>query len=884
MGEVYRARDTKLNREVAVKVLPAHLATSPEALARFQREARSLAALNHPHIAQIYGFEEGPSTTSGLLPSADAEQLAIPALVMELVEGPTVADLIGSSSHAQSPATTVAGASASGMVSRRLAVDDAIRIARQVAEALEAAHAAGIVHRDLKPANIKVRHDGVVKVLDFGLARMVAFDSFGSALTADSPTVVRPTMTAQGVIVGTAAYMAPEQARGQPADPRSDMWAFGVVLYEMLSGAPLFKGATVSDVLASVLRDDPRWDALPIDTPENVRRLLRRCLQKDTDLRLRHAGDARLELLDDTGVTVSTPVVARPRRFLRSALLLAALACAGAGGAFVAGQRWTRPIEQPVRKFVIPHVPVVSHFTSLPSISPDGRRVAYVGGAKLRIRALSSLESIEVPVEGYPLAPTWSPDSTALAFVVDETTLWRVQADGGTPSKLCDLPVGVTMGVAWKSDGTVLVNMSQGPGTGSLYTVPDRGGTPRPLTLAGARPAEAVMYLRGLPDGGIVYLRQRGGQFVNVVEGAGKPPKELPLRGIWLAYSPTGHLVYEGAGQQGIWTARFDLATRSVEGEPFRVAAVGSGPTVSGNGILAYERVVGGRAELQWVDRDGTPRRTIGQQQDDMSSPAISPDGTRVAVIGVENGAASVWLHDANRGTNTRLTFGQGLLVDSPSWQDERHITFTRDWRLYTVATDGGEPTPLLPAPGASGTNPVPPLLTPSWARDGRTFAYSQFMRTTKTDVWMQRSGAREPRPVVQTPFNDVSPTLSPDARYVAYISDETGRSELFVRSFPEGSGKTQLSLAGAAFPRWSPRGGEVFFVEGHTLMAVPVRTAPALQVGTPQRLFDLEEHAGRVLTYDTIDGEHFIVVRTLKPAEAGVAVVENWFQEFRTR
>jgi hypothetical protein len=427
--------------------------------------------------------------------------------------------------------------------------------------------------------------------------------------------------------------------------------------------------------------------------------------------------------------------------------------------------------------------------------------------------------------------------------------------------------------------------MSQGPGTGSLFAVPEGGGTPRPLRVEGARDGDAVLYLRALPDGSLVYLRQRGKDFVNIVEGADKPQRTLPLGGIFFAYSPTGHLVYQGVGgQEGVWAARFDLSRREVVGEPFRLATVGTGPTVSNDGTLAYEHVVGGRSALVWMDRDGTVRHTVGQPQDDMSSPTISPDGTRIAVVGSENGTESIWVHDVTRGTKTRLTFGPALFLDAPAWADDRRIAFARDWRMYSMTADGGDPTPLVPPPGSSTSAVVPPLLTMAWSRDGRTFTYSQFMPTTKTDIWMRDAGATNARPFLQTPFNEMSQTLSPDTRYIAYLSDETGRLELFVRRFPDGTGKVQVSSNGATFPRWSLRGDEIFYIEGHALMVVPVRTAPALQIGTPQRLFDLEEPAGRVRTYDTQDGQRFVVVRTVEPADAGVAIVQNWFEEFRRR
>jgi serine/threonine-protein kinase len=342
--------------------------------------------------------------------------------------------------------------------------------------------------------------------------------------------------------------------------------------------------------------------------------------------------------------------------------------------------------------------------------------------------------------------------------------------------------------------------------------------------------------------------------------------------------------VYQGiGGQEGIWAVGFDPSKRELLGEPFRVAMAGTGPTVSNDGTLAYEHVVGGRTELVWIHRDGTVRHAIGQPQNDMSSPAISPDGTRVAVVGSENGADSIWVHDATRGTKTRLTFGPTLVLDEPAWADDRRVGFARDWRMYTVTTDGGEPTPLVPPPGSSTNAVVPPLLTMSWARDGRTFTYSQFMPKTKSDIWMRQTGDADARPFLQTPFNEMSQTLSPDARYIAYLSDETGRNELFVRRFPDGGGRVQVSSNGATYPRWSARGDEIFFIEGHTLMAIPVRTAPELQIGTPQRLFDLEPSA-RARPYDTLDGRRFVVVRTVEPADAGVAIVQNWFEEFRRR
>ena len=456
-----------------------------------------------------------PSAGSGQARSASSGQVQRPrpfdsvtaggslALVMELVEGPTLAELMARRaraatrhrrrSAAREPAERSGGASPSMMRSasaNRLPTRSRLRTRPASSTAISSPRTSRCARRRGEGAGLRPRAHG---------RRRHARHQRNS----DSPTVVSPAMTAQGMIVGTAAYMSPEQARGHIADARIDIWAFGVVLFEMLAGAPLFEGKTVSDVLASVLRDQPRWEELPSDTPPRVQRLLRRCLQKDPDLRLRHAGDARLELLDNDG-SVTLPRRAGGRRVSRRALILAvALVGAGLTGAFVAGLRWTRPVELPVRKWMIPHAPVGQMFTRLPAISPDGRRVAYLSGSQLRIRDLSALESRLVPVQGSPLAPTWSPDSTAVAFVLDEQTLWRVQVAGGAPTKLCDLPVGVNVGLAWRADRTIVLNMSQGPGTGSLFAVPDGGGTPRALQVEGARDGDAVLYLRGLPDGSL---------------------------------------------------------------------------------------------------------------------------------------------------------------------------------------------------------------------------------------------------------------------------------------------------------------------------------------------------------------------------------------------
>jgi Tol biopolymer transport system component len=850
MGEVYRARDTKLNRDVAIKVLPDLLAADPQRRARLEREAQALAALNHPHIAQIYGVEESHGTL---------------ALVMELVEGPTLADRI-------------AGAP------KGLPVEDAIRIASQVAEALEAAHASGIIHRDLKPANIKVRSDGVVKVLDFGLARMAGTDPLGSASAANSPTYASPAATAHGVILGTAAYMAPEQARGQIADARSDLWAFGVVLYEMLTGAPLFTGTTISDVLASVLRDAPRWDALPLDTPPNVHRLLRRCLQKDPQLRLRNAGDARIELMDDDGPSGSSGATVRTQPSRRALAVAALAACVCGAAGLMAGLRWSVPPDAPVRRsFIRERTPAPGWHVGdrFPAISPDGRHVAYLEGSRLSIRALDAFDPLVVPGKGDAGWPAWSPDSLSVAFVIDGASLWRVAVTGGDPIKLCDLPAASVTGTAWRPDRTIVVSVWKG-WSGELFQVPEGGGLPQPLRTEAGTGAAAIYSLRGLPDGSLIYRRAGRDGDVLVIEGVGKPPLILTQPGFWFSYSG-GYLVYQEQGwRDGLGALPFDLSRRAVTGPPVRIATMGGGPSVSSDGTLVFHRVLWGQAELTWLDRQGMERGRIGQAQDFMAFPAVSPDGEKVAVVGLEDFTPSIWVHDARRGTKSRVTFSSRGMFDHPAWKDSRSVTFMSNWGLFASSVEGGEPAPIVPEsavePSAGG-----PRAEPVWSRDGRYLVFGQLGTDTRKDIWTYEAGTPQPRPVAQTPFDEVSPTLSPDSRHVAYISDETGRAELFVRAFPDGSGKLQITSGGAAFPRWSPRGDEIFFVEGVTLMAIPVRVGSALHFGSPQRLFDLDEHASsrRVRSYDAVDGQRFVVVRATQPTEWGVGIVQNWFEEF---
>ena len=647
MEEVYRTTDTKLGREVALKVLPPVFANDAQRMARFKREAHVLASLNHPNIASIYGLEE-----------ADG----IHCLVLELVEGPTLAEKIKEGA---------------------VPLDESLNIATQIAEALEAAHEKGVIHRDLKPANVKVTPEGMVKVLDFGLAKALA-EPASEAVTENSPTAsILPTQ--EGVILGTAAYMSPEQAKGRAVDKRADIWAFGVVLFEMLTGKRLYTGGNASETLAAVIKDDPDWNLLPTDTHLKIRELLRRCLQKESRKRLHDIADARIEIEEtQTGqaeeeMTPPTAAATYSRRRLAVAGVLGAVLLAAV---FLIGLRFGQPgteTEVPWRTFTIPEDREVYS----PSISPDGRHIAYITGTgverELWVQDLNQVRPRKlIDRNSYYLSLFWSPDSKYVVFL-EANELKKVLAVGGPSLTLCTIHALLLGGASWSPDGQSIV-FSSGP-PWRFYEVPAVGGSPDLLfepTEADGNFALAYPHFLPTDSGGrsLLYVRATSlteGQIV--VRDLETGRTEAVTAGVWPVYSATGHVVFVAEGD--LWAVSFSPENLRTSGEPFPLRQGADFPSIARDGTLVYvETGAGGLEQLVWKSRTGERLEPIGQPQPRIATHLLSPDGTRVVVWGNENNNADIWIHDIARGLKSRLT-SHPAPEDRPIWSpDGQRVAF----------------------------------------------------------------------------------------------------------------------------------------------------------------------------------------------------------------
>ena len=897
MGQVWQATDTQLNRQVALKILPDAFADDPDRLARFQREAQILASLNHPNIAAIHGIEEAEGTR---------------ALVLELVEGPTLADRIAKGA---------------------IPVDEALPIAKQIAEALEAAHEAGVIHRDLKPANIKVREDGTVKVLDFGLAK--ALDPNPEGDPSQSPTLTAAA-TQMGVIMGTAAYMSPEQARGKPVDKRADIWGFGCVLFEMLTGRRVFQGEDVSTTLANVIRADVSWESLPRDLAPGLAIYLRRCLDKDPTRRVRDMGDVRLAMdgAFETTVTMpSEPTVTTTLQFWQRPLpaTVAALGLVILTGLGV----WsaTRPVDPPaesVRHFALDigeASPIgIVNLHAMPAWSPDGTRLVYAanvdGTHQLYLRSLDDLEARPIDGTEGAYSPFFSPDGESVGVFTTSAAsgeLKRVALRGGTPLALCECfpPLGAT----WLADGTIITaNAPDVRATVALYRVPEAGGTPEPLATLDTENGEvAHTWPHALPGGTAVLFTiddRASGAADNVADrrqvavlSLDTGEHEIVIEAGYNArYVATGHLVF---GRQGaLWGVPFDperLVTTGPEelllqGVEINDNLGAMALSVSNDGTLVY---VSGAATgieatvwaLVWSNRDGAdeplplpPRR--------FSDPRVSPEGSRVAVtvFDPDGGGRDIWIYDLTSGAGLRMTReGDNSL---PRWtSDGEHVVFS--WNaggrrnLYRVRADGSSAAERL-------TTSEQDQGLISLSPDGQTAIFTDTDVAADATSWhimsVRLDGGAEPQPVVTGPFRQGSGELSPDGRWLAYRSDEAGQFEIYVQPYPGPGPKTPISIGGGNWPSWAPDGQAVFYESEGSLMRRTFDTEPTVQLGSPEVVLDLRGYVlgreGLRRQFDVAaDGERFLLRKAPVAASsldqtvtARLTVVTGWTHELLER
>jgi Tol biopolymer transport system component len=888
MGEVYRARDTKLDRDVAIKVLSEAFAHDAERLARFLREAKTLAALNHPNIAAIYGLEDADGTK---------------ALVMELVEGDDLSQRIARGA---------------------IPLDEALPIAKQIAEALEAAHEHGIIHRDLKPANIKVRGDGMVKVLDFGLAKAMEPTGAMAASASMAPTTTTPAlMTGAGMILGTAAYMSPEQARGKTVDKRTDIWAFGAVLFEMLTGKRPFDGEDIAETLGAVIHMEPVWSRLPTATPASVRTVLQRCLQRDPRQRLRDIGDVRLALEGAFETADGDAGTQRPDRAVVQQQLQDQIAAAVAlvrralgrrvawvgvatliTGAIAGAAVWsaTRPVPTPPETRVEINTPATdqpAHF----ALSPDGRQIVFVasgdGASRLWLRSLATTTAQPLQGTEEAASPFWSPDGRSVGFFAGGALKRldvRGSGAGGAPQTLAPATNG--SGGTWSADGVILfaptltnpvmrVSATGGAATAVTMLGPSQRGHVAPYFLPDGR--RFLFYVNGSPDVLGIYLGALDG---------GAPTRLTPSDGT-ASYLPSGWLLWVRA--RTLVAQRLDVAKAALTGDPATLAdgvavdgVYRSAVSAAATGLVAYRTGGGSQRQLTWVDRSGTARGVVGEPDTTLLQPRVSPDGRRVIVNRNVQGNQDLWLLDGGRAS--RFTFDAGS-ERYPVWSpDGTRIVFrsprTGASDLYQKLTSGAgaEESVVL----SDQTN-----IATSWSADGRFLLYHSLDPQTNGDLWVvPMAGDRTPSVFLKTPFREVYGEFSPDGRWVAYHSNESGRPEVYVRPFfppvslnsaagttaAAAAGQWQVSTAGGIHPVWRPDGKALYYLnpEG-AMMAGPITVAgDTLEPGAPVVLFPtrivyggVDNQVGR--QYDVAPDGRFLINMELPGDAAPITLIQHW-------
>jgi len=924
MGEVYRATDTNLKRFVAIKVLPAPVAADADRLARFQREAEILAALNHPNIAAIYGLEKTPSTGSG--------QADLTALVMELVEGEDLSALIVSGqpeaeSGSSRPRDSVSAARRGGEAPRNLRKDgglplnDVLRIARQIAAALEAAHDQGILHRDLKPANIKVTDEGVVKVLDFGLAKAMAPE--GAMATGDvmnSPTLTAAAFangyggpgTQMGVVLGTAAYMAPEQARGKAVDKRVDVWAFGCVLYEMLTGARAFQGEDISDILASVLRSEPDWHALPPETPPALRTLVQGCLAKDRSDRISDISTASFLLREPSvsgGISGIGSTVHLHRKRSWSFGHVAAAAVGAAAVAILAttftlhglsGGRSDTAATMARLTIALPSGDVIPRL-GVPSlnVSPDGTHVAYAGvrngKEQLFLRAIDSVECVPIAGTENSVMPFFSPDGEWVGFFANGK-LKKASVTGSAVEVLAD--ASGARGGSWGQDGTIYFVPT---GRTGVFAVSSSGGAVREITrLDEAKGEISHRFPQILPNGTDILF--------TIWTGPGWDEHEVAVQSIATGerhtlvhggnsgrYVASGHLVYAHA--DSLLAQPMDLQTLTVSrGAPIVLpeqvlseGEEGAHVAVAHNGSLVYVAGGPGRFErgLAWVDREGNTS-ALPVPPRHYAELSLSPDGRRVA-LQIEDGTVGVWIYDFARNTLTPLSTKAGS-SQAPLWTPDGTRIVYRGTRagsrnLYWKPVDTALEEERLTAPMGGVQTPT------SWLPNGRVLAFWAPADRTGSDIWTLHLDA-EPRlrPFLATSDLESIPAFSPDGHWLAYQSTVSGRPEIYVQPFPGPGARHTISTAGGAEPVWSANGHELFYLNGDAMMVVDITTTPSFSAGPPRKLFDAQYNQFKRTTTGAStfavskDGQRFLRIQSLQPERnpAEMQVVLNFFDELR--
>ena len=856
MGEVYRAYDAKLDRDVAIKILPPALAGDPSALARFEREAKAVAALSHPHILAIHDFGREGATVFA---------------VMELLEGQTLRERL-----------------ADGALPVRKVID----IALQIAHGLAAAHEKGIIHRDLKPDNVFVTASGRVKILDFGLAKAIEAHPDARETVAATRESSTP-----GMVVGTIGYMSPEQVTAAPVDHRTDIFAFGALVFEMLTGRPAFGRASGAETIAAILREDVPELPAAAGVPPPLERILRRCLEKKPAERFHSAHDLGIALealLDRPSSTSPSPVAAGPgrtriaaRAVIIGAITLIALA---ATAWFGRGSDDDAAVRR-VRKFHVAAQRLVLGRDTRPIISPDGEKIAFVAGDSLWIQELNQLDARQLAVSWRPRHLFWSPDSAFVGFV-SENKLWKVSVNGGgQPIALGEVPsTGGGASGAWRADGKIV--FSRSVSSSGLLELSQDGGEVR--SIAALQAGDVDLHEPALlPDDNgqlLVIHRTEGPDTIAAIRGQTRQ-EILRLPGEYLVfpqYSSTGHIVFGRSGKtEGVWAVPFDPVKLETTGEPFLVAGGAFWPSVSREGTLTFiRRIWSEPRQLVTVTRGGVVEGAIGEAQPGLSEPVIAPDGRRVAVMVGVPPRRDVWIYDLQRAGRRRLTFLENEVIPS-AWTADNRVVFT-----YAVA---GRLRPVMSAQAADGTGAVESLgdgCCASLSNSGTlVFAQPNDTRESDTDLYYRSRGDTTPTVLLDRLGAQENPKFSPDGAYVAYQSNESGRYEVYVRPFPSGAGQWQVSLGGGGEARWSARGDKLWFrAYGNVLMEVDTNTSGStFAFGEPREVFKGDPIAvDLLLGYSAIDnGERFIAARRVADPDGSVpsiTVVQNWFAEFANK